>query len=65
MRGTILGIPIVRTIIFWGLYWGSPYFGKVPCKGGVSSNWRQGLRGNARAWILEEICTHSIILRCI
>ena len=21
IRGTILGIPIVRTIIFWGLYW--------------------------------------------
>ena len=21
IRGTIWGIPIVRTIIFWGLYW--------------------------------------------
>ena len=22
IRGTILGIPIIRTIVFWGLYWG-------------------------------------------
>ena len=21
--GTILGVPIIRTIVFWGLYWGS------------------------------------------
>ena len=23
IRDTILGIPIMRTIVFWGLYWGS------------------------------------------
>ena len=22
IRGTILGVPIIRIIIFWGLYWG-------------------------------------------
>ena len=22
IRGTILGAPIIRAIIFWGLYWG-------------------------------------------
>ena len=22
IRGTILGVPIVRTIVFWGLHWG-------------------------------------------
>ena len=22
IRGTILGVPIIRTIVFWGLYWG-------------------------------------------
>ena len=27
IRGTFLGIPIVRTIIFWGLYWGPPILG--------------------------------------
>ena len=27
--GTILGGPIIRIIVFWGLYWDSPYFGKL------------------------------------
>ena len=27
IRGTILGVPIRRTIIFWGLYWGTPILG--------------------------------------
>ena len=22
IRGTFLGVPIIRTIVFWGLYWG-------------------------------------------
>ena len=22
IRGTILGVPIIRTIVYWGLYWG-------------------------------------------
>ena len=22
IRGTILGVPIIRIIVFWGLYWG-------------------------------------------
>ena len=22
IRGTVLGVPIIRTIVFWGLYWG-------------------------------------------
>ena len=21
MRGTILGVPMIRTIVYWGLYW--------------------------------------------
>ena len=29
MRGTILGVLIMSTIVFWGLYW-DPHFGKVP-----------------------------------
>ena len=24
-----LGAPIIRIIVFWGLYLGSPYFGKL------------------------------------
>ena len=27
IRGTILGVPIIRTIVFWGLYWGPPILG--------------------------------------
>ena len=27
-RGTILGVPIIRTIVFWALYWGPPILGK-------------------------------------
>ena len=22
IRGTLLGVPIIRIIVFWGLYWG-------------------------------------------
>ena len=25
--GTILGVPIIRTIVVWGLYWGPPILG--------------------------------------
>ena len=33
--GTLLGVPIIRTIVYWGQYWGTlilgyPYFGKLP-----------------------------------
>ena len=24
IRGTLLGLPMIRTIIYWGLYWGRP-----------------------------------------
>ena len=27
IRGTLLGVPIIRTIVFWGLYWGAPILG--------------------------------------
>ena len=36
IRGTVLGVPIIRTIVFWGLYWGSPYFWKLPDGSGVN-----------------------------
>ena len=29
-KGTFLGGPIIRIIIFWGSTLGSPYFGKLP-----------------------------------
>ena len=27
IRGTILGVPIISIIVFWGLYWGPPILG--------------------------------------
>ena len=37
IRGTLLGVPITRTIVFWGLYWGPLILGnyhfKDPAKG--------------------------------
>ena len=27
IRGTILGVPIIRIVVFWGLYWGSLFLG--------------------------------------
>ena len=29
IRGKFLGVPIIRTIVYWGLFWGTPYFGKL------------------------------------
>ena len=28
MRGTFLGVPMLRIIVFWGLYWGPLIWGK-------------------------------------
>ena len=38
IRGTILGVPMMWTTVFWGLYWGPLYFGKLP------NDHRQGSR---------------------
>ena len=27
IRDTLLGVPIIRLIVFWGLYWGPPIQG--------------------------------------
>ena len=27
IKGTILGVPIIRIVVFWGLYWGPPILG--------------------------------------
>ena len=27
IRGAVFGVPIIRTIAFWGLYWGPPILG--------------------------------------
>ena len=30
IRGTFLGVPIIRIVIYWGSMLGSPYLGKLP-----------------------------------
>ena len=30
IRVPFVGVPIIRTIVYWGLHWGPPYFGKLP-----------------------------------
>ena len=40
IRGTFLGVPTIRIIVYWGSILGSPYFGKLPniwtsCAGAV------------------------------
>ena len=27
IRGTILGVPIIRIIVYWGLFWGPLIYG--------------------------------------
>ena len=27
IRGTFLGAPVIRILVFWGLYWGPPILG--------------------------------------
>ena len=53
--GTVLGIPILGTLVLWGLYWGSPILGnyhientgqKVRCH-----KKRLGYRGLGKAWV--------------
>ena len=29
------GVPIIRTLVYWGLYWGPPIFGKPACSEAV------------------------------
>ena len=29
IRGTLFGVPIIRTIVYWGSILGPPFFGKL------------------------------------
>ena len=43
--GNFLGVPVTRTRVYWGLYWGSPYFGKLLNLGMHRDMWEEmGLR---------------------
>ena len=32
IRGTLLGVPIIRTIVYWGLHWGPLILGNYHLK---------------------------------
>ena len=49
IRGTFLGVPILRTLVFWGLYWGPPIWGNYP----VSNH----LINSLLAPIASEVCS--------
>ena len=51
IKGTPLEVPIIRTIVFWGLYWGPLLLGNYQlCSGGTgatgakSTKWRERVR---------------------
>ena len=44
IRGTFLGVPIIRIIIYWGLFWGPLILVQI-LKMGMSQN--EGMRGSA------------------
>ena len=49
IRGTLSGIPIIRTIVFWGLYWGPLILGNYHIYLGWTSVFLAfGLR---RSWV--------------
>ena len=35
IRGTLLGVPVIRIIVFWGLYWGSLILGNYHVRLGL------------------------------
>ena len=41
IRGTILGVPTIRTVVFWGLYWGSLILGNYHILSGKGPPWFQ------------------------
>ena len=44
MRGTFLGVPIIRIIVCWSLYWGTLILGNYHFRAGVQGLGVQGFR---------------------
>ena len=57
IRCTTLGVPIIRTRVFWGLYWGPPILGNYlwACRGEGSF----GLEMLEVIWTSHEMTTFS------
>ena len=62
IRGTILGDPIIRTIVFWGLYW-VPLFGETTmstmCRIGRGTDGRKWNVASTGSCVSEMLCTLS------
>ena len=44
IRGTFLGVPIIRIIIYWGLYWGPLILGHHYLLGGLRKEYARVCR---------------------
>ena len=47
IRGTLLGVPTIRTIVFLGLYWGPPILGNYHMGIRVQELWLSPINGEA------------------
>ena len=76
IAGTIFGVPIMRTIVFWVLYWGPPILGNYHinlktcaskeygcpfCQGSQSYVWNVVDDGLYRGLPIHECMKHHII----
>ena len=46
--GYLLGVPIIRAIVYWGLYWGPPIEGNYH----LQAAWPWGM---TRSWLLTAL----------
>ena len=46
IRASYLGVPIIRTLVFWGLFWGPPILGNSHI---------EPYQGYARLYCLDEV----------
>ena len=61
IRGTVLGVPIIRTIAFGGLYWGPPLFQETTCCVGSMHAKPSRLQALAAKLLWMEDILHRII----
>ena len=59
IRGTLLGVPIIRTVIFLGLYWGPLVLGNYHLSNGGSGSRGLGVFASSLRTI-HASCTHMV-----
>ena len=55
IKGTFLGVPIIRTIVLWGLYWGPPILGNYHIIPNAASQTRAMMHARAQDEKAETI----------